>query len=258
MSNNQENQLELLLAEIDAKKSILDGLRPFTTEQIMRIKRIYDVDLTYNSNAIEGSTMTFSETKLVLNEGLTIGGKKLNEHLEIINHKEAIDFIESLCNNRDISLRDIKDIHSLILRGIDTKYAGIFRDKQVGVRKSDGSIYHFVEPLLVNDAMERFMDNLAHDQQHCVLKAAKAHFDLVTIHPFIDGNGRTARLLMNLILLQHGYPPAIKRVTNRVEYILAIEKAQNENNLQDFYMVVARAVKESINDYLQLLTMEIM
>lgn len=257
MMDIQKNTLELLLNEIDARKLVLDSLRPLTAQQVARIKRIYDVDLTFNSNAIEGSTMTFNETKLVLNEGLTIGGKKLNEHLEIINHKEAIDFIEELSVNHGVTLRDIKDIHFLILKGIDAKYAGVFRDKPVGVRMSDGDIYHFTEPLLINDAMNDFIQELAKDTQHCIIKAAKAHFDFVTIHPFIDGNGRTARLLMNLILLQYGYPPAIIRVKNRADYILAVEKAQNNHDLQRFYMVVANAVKESIQDYLVLLDMEV-
>jgi Fic family protein len=206
---------------------------------------------------IEGSTMTFNETKLVLNEGLTIGGKRLNEHLEIINHKEAIDFIEEISDNKTISLRNIKDIHSLVLKGIDNQYAGKFRDKPVGVRQSDGSIYNFIDPLRLNDAMDKFMMGLSQNMEHPILKAAFAHFEFVTIHPFIDGNGRTARLLMNLILLQHGYPPAIIRVKNRADYILALENAQIKQDLNGFYVVVALAVLESIESYLIMLDMEV-
>ena len=201
--------------------------------------------------------MTFNETKLVLNEGLTIGGKKLNEHLEVINHKYAIDFIEELSKNKIITLRDIKDIHGLILRGIDDKYAGKFRDTFVGVRLSDGEIRNFTEPLLLDDAMQQFIVNLSGNNEHPIIRAAQAHYDFVTIHPFIDGNGRTARLLMNLILLQHGYPPAIIRIANRANYILALESAQNGGELDGFYQVVIEAVAESIESYLLMLEQEI-
>lgn len=246
-----------IIEKTDAKKTLLDDKRPFTPEQLARIKRVFDVDLTYNSNAIEGSTMTFNETKLVLNEGLTIGGKKLNEHLEVINHKYAIDFIEELSIVKTISLRDIKDIHALVLRGIDDKYAGKFRDTLVGVRLSSGQIKNFTAPLLIDDAMNDFIAQLATDKNHPIIKAALAHYKFVTIHPFIDGNGRTARLLMNLILLQHGYPPAIIRITNRASYILAIENAQQNNQLDDFYQVVIESVDDSIESYLLMLTQEV-
>lgn len=239
-----------LLTEIDSKKALLDARRPLSLAEVQRIKKIFDVDLTYNSNAIEGSTMTFNETKIVLNEGITIGGKKLNEHLEVINHKHAIDYIEELSRNKTIRVWDIKNIHSLVLRGIDDQYAGQFRDKPVGVRQSDGSIYHFVDPLLVPEKMDVFINVVNSNFQHPVLKAATAHFDFVTIHPFIDGNGRTARLLMNLILLQNGYPPAIIRIANRAQYLLALEKAQSMGGLEDFNEVVGQAVLDSLNSYL--------
>lgn len=251
MTTNTE--LSKLLELIDEKKQILDGRRPLSQEQLQQIKRIYDVDLTYNSNAIEGSTMTFNETKLVLNEGITIGGKKLNEHLEIINHKHAIDFVEELSSANTISIRDIKDIHMLILRGIDDPYAGKYRDKPVGVRQSDGGIYHFTDPLLISESMDKFIENLNWNNNHSVIRAAQGHYDFVTIHPFIDGNGRTARLLMNLILMQNGYPPAIIRITNRAEYILSLEKAQEQGGLNDFFLVIAKAVLESIDSYLLML-----
>ena len=246
-----------LIKQIDARKVVLDNKRPFNNEQLSRIKRIFDVDLTYNSNAIEGSTMTFNETKLVINEGLTISGKKLNEHLEIINHKYAIDFIEELSKNQVITLRDIKDIHGLVLRGIDDKYAGKFRDTLVGVSLSNGQIRNFTDPLLLDEAMDKFILNLNNTQEHPLIKAAQAHYDFVTIHPFIDGNGQTARLLMNLILLQHGYPPAIIRIANRANYILALESAQNGGELDGFYQVVIEAVAESIESYLIMLDQEI-
>jgi len=199
--------------------------------------------------------------RLILNEGLTIGGKKMNEHLEVINHKDALDFIESISHlkSNEIQLKDIKDIHYLILKAISTIDAGKYRVKQVGVRKSDGTIYHFTEPLKVSDAMNDFISWLQTnvDNLNPIELATLTHFKFVTIHPFIDGNGRTARLLMNLILIQNGFPPAVIKVTNRVEYIQAIEKAQNENILDDFYEVIAKATNESLDTYLEILDNDI-
>ncbi len=145
--------IKTLLKQIDTKKQKLDTLRPLNSEQLQNLKKIFDADLTYNSNAIEGSTLSFAETKLILSEGITIGGKKLSEHLEVINHKEALDFIESLSHLKpeQLSLKDIMDIHFLILKGIKTKDAGIYRVKPLCVQKSDGDIYQFTEPLKIKD-----------------------------------------------------------------------------------------------------------
>ena len=245
-----------LLNSIDDKKSKLDTLRPLSKKQLDNLKNYYDIDFTYNSNAIEGSTLTYSETKIILNQGLTIGGKKLNEHLEVINHKEAIDFIESLSHLKpnEIKLKDILNIHYLILKGISTKDAGIFRKQPVGVRKSDGSIYEFVEPLRVQESMEEFILWLQNSKNlHPILLSALAHYKFVTIHPFIDGNGRSARLLMNLILLQFGYPLAIITVDKRVEYIQAIEKAQNSEDLNDFYTLIAKRVEFSLDTHIEII-----
>lgn len=251
------NSLSILIHEIDRKKIEIDSHRPLTNDQKVRVKKVFDVDFTYNSNAIEGSTLTFSETKIILNEGLTIGGKKMSEHLEAINHKEAIDFIEELSGKESLTEKDVKDIHYLILKGIDSKYAGIYRDKPVGVQKSDGTIHHFSEPLKIAEEMAEFITIINQQNDHPVIKAADVHYKFVTIHPFIDGNGRTARLLMNLILLGAGFPPAIIKMSNRADYILAIEKAQNENMIDDFYIVVAEALLDSINKYIEILDMEI-
>lgn len=251
------DKLETLLTEIDNKKAEINAKRPFSDKQLKNIKKAFDVDFTYNSNAIEGSTLTFSETKVILNEGLTIGGKKMSEHLEAINHKEAIDFIEELSKKNSISEKDIKDIHFLILKGIDSKYAGVYRDKPVGVQKSDGSIHHFTEPLKISEEMNDFIETINKNDCHSLIKAADAHYKFVTIHPFIDDNGRTARLLMNLILINAGYPPAIIQMSNRAQYILSIEKAQNEDCIDDFYLVIAQALLGSMGKYQELLEIEI-
>ena len=249
-----------LLSQIDRKKQKLDTYKPLNKEQLANLKRVFDVDLTYNSNAIEGSTLSFSETKLILREGITIGGKKLSEHLEVINHKEALDFIESLShlNPYDLTLKDILNIHFLVLKGISTKDAGVCRVKPVGVRKSDGKIYHFTEPLKIQDELNSFMTWLKNSiDLHPVLLSSEVHYKFVSIHPFIDGNGRAARLLMNLILLQSGYPQAVIKVTNRAKYILSIEKAQDSGDIDDFHKIVADAVSESLDAYLDILEQNI-
>ena len=254
--------MQELLDQIHQKKEQLDKLRPLSDVQVKNLKNVYDIQLTYNSNAIEGSTLTYSETKLILNEGITIGGKSMNEHLEAINHKEAIGFIEELANidTKEITLADIKNIHHLVLRGIDNKNAGAYRTQNVGVVKSDGEIHSFTEPLKIEEEMYEFIEWL-HSQtiEEPILLAALVHLKFVSIHPFIDGNGRTARLLMNLVLLQNAYPQAIIKISNRAEYIQAVEKYQqsSDNDYSDFYKVVLQSVNASLDLYSKIITNDI-
>ena len=243
-----------LFENIHQKKEQLDKLRPLSAAQVKNLKNVYDIQLTYNSNAIEGSTLTYSETKLILNEGITIGGKSMNEHLEAINHQEAISFIEELANSntKEITLTDIKNIHHLVLKGVDNKNAGVYRSKNVGVVKSDGEIHSFTEPLKIEEEMNSFIEWLySQTVEEPILLAALVHLKFVSIHPFIDGNGRTARLFMNLVLLQNTYPQAIIKVVNRAEYIQAIEKYQQSSNNEynDFYKVILKSVNESLDLY---------
>lgn len=250
--------MQELLEQIYQKKEQLDKLRPLSDAQVKNLKNVYDIQLTYNSNAIEGSTLTYSETKLILNEGITIGGKSMNEHLEAVNHREAIGYIEELANikTEELTLIDIKNIHHLILKGIDNKNAGVYRTKNVGVVKSNGEIHSFAEPLKIEEEMNDFIEWL-HSQtmKEPILLAALIHLKFVSIHPFIDGNGRTARLLMNLVLLQNGYPQAIIKVSNRAKYIQAIEKYQqsSNNDHSDFYKLVLQSVNNSLDLYSKIL-----
>ena len=254
--------MQELLNQIHQKKEQLNKLRPLSDAQVKNLKNVYDLQLTYNSNAIEGSTLTYSETKLILNEGITIGGKSMNEHLEAINHKEAISFIEEIANinTKEITLTDIKNIHHLVLKGIDNKNAGAYRTQNVGVVKSDGEIHSFAEPLKIEEEMNEFIEWLdSQTIEEPILLAALVHLKFVSIHPFIDGNGRTARLLMNLVLLQNGYPQAIIKVSNRAEYIQAIEKYQqsSDNDYSDFYRVVLQSVNDSLDLYSKIVTDDI-
>ncbi len=254
--------MQELSGEVRQKKEKLDELRPLSASQVKNLKNVYDVQLTYNSNAIEGSTLTYSETKLILNEGITIGGKSMNEHLEAINHKEAISFIEELAHikTNEITLTDIKNIHHLVLKSIDNKNAGAYRTKNVGVVKSDGEIHSFTQPLKIEEEMNEFIEWL-HSQtiEEPILLSTLVHLKFVSIHPFIDGNGRTARLLMNLVLLQNGYPQAIIKVSNRAAYIQAVEKYQqsSDNDYSDFYKVVLQSMNDSLDLYSKIITDDI-
>lgn len=241
------------LQKIDSLKKELDALRPLKQEQLQNIKTMYDVELTYNSNAIEGSTLDYAETKIILLEGLTIGGKSTKEHLEAINHKTAIDYIEEIAQKKTKSIKrtDVLAIHRIILRGIDDPNAGHYRAYNVYVNKGEGKKHMFPEPSKIENLMDNFYLWLKENKNmHPVLLATEAHYRLVSIHPFIDGNGRCARLLMNLILIQNGYPPAVIKMSERREYIDAVQKADNKN-MEDFYNFVADAELESLELYLE-------
>lgn len=241
------------LQEIDALKAELDNSRPLAEQQVKSLKNYFDIELTYNSNAIEGSTIDYNETKIILLDGITIGGKSIREHLETINHKEAIDYIEEIAKQetKEIKRTDVIGIHRIILTGIDTQNAGKYRAYEVYVKKGDGSRHYFPDPAKVSNLMDNFFFWLQENSSlHPVLLAAEAHYRLVSIHPFIDGNGRTARLLMNLILLQNGYTPAVIKMADRKKYIEALESS-DENNMIAFYDLILDAEKESLELYLE-------
>lgn len=240
------------LTKLNKLKKELDALRPLEKAQLQGIKAMYDVEFTYNSNAIEGSTLDYAETKIILLEGLTIGGKSTKEHLEAINHKNAIDYIEEISQKKtkNIKRTDILALHRIILRGIDDPNAGYYRVYDVYVNKGEGKKHMFPEPSKVESLMDNFYLWLKENKNmHPVLLSAEAHYRFVSMHPFIDGNGRCARLLMNLILIQNGYPPAIIKMQKRREYLDAIQNADNKN-MNDFYNFIADAELESLELYL--------
>ena len=245
-----------LLKQIDSKKKKLDGFRPLSSEQVENLKRFFDVDFTYNSTVIEGNTLSLRETRVVLLDGITIGGKTVHEHLEVINHKEAIDYIEQLAHKNidEYTRQDILNIHSIVLKNIDNENAGKYRRIPVYVRLKNGTIHRYCEPLKIIDEMDNFFTWLLQGpSEHAVLFAAEAHVKLVTIHPFTDGNGRTARLLMNLILLYYGFPPAIIKAKDRIAYLDAIEAWQQQNDKDLFQNILLEAINESLGIYLETL-----
>ncbi|MEN5131127.1 Fic family protein [Elizabethkingia anophelis] len=231
--------------ELDQLKDRLNHIRQNHGE---KVAKAFDIEYTYESNKIEGNTLTLQETALVIEKGLTIGGKSLNEHLEAINHQHAIDFIKELAEtNSPITERDLLQIHQLILQGIDNQNAGKYRGVQVLI---SGAKHIPPQPYLVPKEMEELFIwyNENKDILHPVELAAEMHERLVTIHPFIDGNGRTSRLLMNLILLQNGFPIAILKgdVESRLEYYKALETSQTENNKTPFINLIINNVKETM------------
>jgi Fic family protein len=242
------------LEYIDKLKKELDGHRPLSRELVIGLKQLFDVDFTYNSTAIEGNTFSFQETKILLLEGITIGGKSMRGHLEIINHKAAIDYIEELSRKKteELTRTDIFNIHSILLQGIDPKNAGKYRDVPVYVHLKDGTRHIFCDPLRITDEMDIFFDwLLSSKKEHPVIIASEAHTRFVSIHPFIDGNGRTARLIMNLILLQNGYTPVVIQNKERINYLDAIESWQQNRNKEKFYEIVIHYEKESLEKYLE-------
>lgn len=242
-----DNKLQLLTS----KKQRLDIFRPLPPELVKNLNEWFKVELTYTSNAIEGNTLTRAETALVVEKGLTVQGKSLTEHLEATNHAEALDYVKTLVGKKrqDITEDDIMNIHRLILNKIEAGSAGRYRTQHARLTESDVVLPN---PVKVPDLMEEFVKWLISDHpDHIVRIAADAHYKLVSIHPFSDGNGRTSRLLMNLLLMQEGYPPAIIRKEDRLAYINSLEKAQKENGLDDFYNLVYEAVDRSLDIYLE-------
>jgi Fic family protein len=235
------------LAQIDQLKAWLDSFRPLQATVLAELKQRYDVRFTYSSNAIEGNTLSQSETELVLSKGITIGGKTLAEHLEVIGHKEAIDYIETLAQaETPLSDWDIRQIHNLVLRRISPTEAGRYRQLDV---KAAGTDYlyppHYLLPGLMADFIEWLSANRS--AMHPVEYASEAHYRFVSIHPFTDGNGRTGRLLMNLLLLKAGFPVVSISNQKRENYIAALSTAQqSQNDLSLLLAFICEATHDSL------------
>lgn len=242
-----------MILSLEHKKQKLDSYRPFPTRIIENLDSWFSIELTYTSNAIEGNTLTRAETSLVVEKGLTVGGKPLKDHIEATNHQKALTHIKSLVNQSSITTRDILAIHALILQGIDDTAAGVYRD--IAVRIS-GSTVIFPNPSKVPQLMDDLEGWMIESKEHPVDKAIDAHYKFVTIHPFIDGNGRTARLLMNLLLMQAGYPPIIVSPKDRLKYIKALEKAQLGEGYEDYTALMYKLLDKSLNLYMKAITQQ--
>jgi Fic family protein/DNA-binding XRE family transcriptional regulator len=247
-----EENLSNILHDIDVELKKLTKLRHLDS---YRIAQALELEYTFESNRIEGNTLTLKETDLVINEGITISGKSMREHLEAINHKDAVLFIKELVEKKtDLRERDLLQLHNLILRGIDPENAGKYRSVQVMIK---GSRHLPPQPFLVAKQMEDVFlwYELKKNKLHPVILAAEMSERIVTIHPFIDGNGRTSRLWMNLILLKHGYVIANIKGDNatRMQYYNVLEMAQADGNKSNFLEFIANAELVGLKRYLQIL-----
>lgn len=237
-----------LLHRIDEAKALIDKHRPLPKSIVSRLREEMLVEWTYNSNAIEGNTLTLRETKLALLEGITVRNKSLTEYLEAVNHKDAIAFVEELASAKHkISERNIREIHSLVLKEIDQEYAGKYRDMNVRIA---GSAHTPPDSVKVKELMRKFIKTKLNSKEHPVVEAALAHHELVSIHPFVDGNGRTARLLMNLILIKQGYFPAVILKNDRLKYYDVLENA-HKGKTDEFIFFVARSLERTIYLYME-------
>lgn len=232
------------LEKIYELKSELDHRRPLNQGEIKRIKENYIIKNTYNSNAIEGNTLTEMETRVIIETGITVAKKTLREHLEVKNHAEALFFIEDL---KKIPLSEyvIKSIHAIILDGIDRANAGKYRsvDVRIGSATHDVTSSHLI-PQEMNDLFAWYTS-----EPVTINRIIEFTCKFINIHPFIDGNGRTSRLLTNLELLKLGYPPITILATDRLEYYQALDKSYY-GDYEEAYDFFYNCIIESLNEYL--------
>ncbi|MCA1032874.1 Fic family protein [Bacillus timonensis] len=235
---------------INQKKEHLDANRPLPKYTLKSLREKLILEWTYHTNAIEGNTLTINETKIVL-EGITVGGKTLREHLEVLNHRDAIKYVEEIVQKGEpLSEFQIKNLHRLILKGIDDEYAGVYRDQQVFI---SGAKHIPPAPFLIKEKMEQLLhwyNQAVTKKLHPVARGAMLHALFVGVHPFIDGNGRTSRLLLNLELMKDGFPPIVIKMGNRLAYYEALDKAHTQEEYDDFIKLITIEVEDSLNLYL--------
>jgi len=231
---------------IVSKRQLLDSHRPLSAEKVGKLREAMEIEYTYHSNAIEGNRLTYRETQLVIREGVTIGGKSMRDHLEARNHPRAISYVEGL-KDRNLMENDVLELHRIVFSGV-LENAGGFRKSQVFI---EGSDYMpppaFEVPALVNELLEWLGKNP--EELRPVEVAAVFHHRFVSIHPFDDGNGRVARLLMNLLLIKQGYPFTVVRNYDRRRYYDTLRKA-DAGDLEPFVNFIGRCVEESLDLYL--------
>lgn len=243
--NNQK-----IIQRVLEKKQVLDSKRPLPKAVLRNLKESLSVEWTYNSNAIEGNSLSLRETQLVLREGMTIKGKSLREHFEAKNHEKAIEYLGEIVQLKyRLSEKDIFHIHSLVLNGIEEEFAGRYRNGQVRIVGAN-----FIPPnyLKIDELMKELVAaiNKNPEKTDLITLAAKTHHKFVWIHPFFDGNGRSARLIMNLLLMKYGFPPAVILKNDRKKYYEALNRA-NKGDYEKIILLIAQAVERSLDIYLE-------
>jgi len=214
-------------SKIDRLKTTIDKIRPFEGDMLAQLQAYFRIGLTYSSNALEGNTLTISETKVLLEDGLTVGGKPLRDTYEAIGHAKAYDFMFTLLRKNEITEQDILTMHKLFYHEIDAKQAGKYRTRPVFIT---GSAHAVCPPADIQKEMTALVKWIKEECKnlHPAQFAAELHLRFIFIHPFIDGNGRVARLLMNTALIQAGYTIAIIPPVLRAEYIRLLERARTD------------------------------
>ncbi len=239
----------VLFSRVDTLKAELDRRRPLTPGELKRLQEEFLVEFTYNSNAIEGNTLTLRETALVL-EGVTIDKKPLKDHLEAVGHRDAFLYVQQLVSEKvQVSEKVIKDIHSLVLMD-RPEDRGVYRSIPVRIM---GARHEPLQPYLVPVQMERITRALAKDRRHPIERAALFHLDFEGIHPFINGNGRTGRLILNLMLMQCGYPPINVKFSDRKRYYDCFDGYYKDKTAAPMVNMVAEYLEEKLKQYLKLL-----
>ena len=228
------------IAKLEHNKEILNS-NPLDDWVIERNRDSFRIEHIYNTNAIEGNTLTFGETALVVNDNITIAEKSLICHLEAVGCAHAFDYVEGLAKTSSIlTEQDIKQIHSLVLAD-KPQHKGIYRNVSVSI---SGSVVILCDPLLISGKMQELIAEYNASEVHDLIKIAEFHVFFEHIHPFRDGNGRTGRLLLNLELLRHGYLPINIKFTDRANYMKSLETAQTTGNTTDFLWMVLRLLDE--------------
>jgi Fic family protein len=243
------SEYSALFARVDALKTELGKRRPFTQGELKRLQEEFLVGFTYNSNAIEGNTLTLRETALVL-EGVTIDKKPLKDHLEAVGHRDAFLYVEQLVSDEvAISESVIRDIHSLVLMDRpDDK--GVYRRIPVTIM---GAYHEPPQPYLVPVQMEQLVAGQKETKRHPIENAALFHLDFEGVHPFIDGNGRTGRLILNLMLMQQGYPPIDVKFSDRTRYYACFDSYYMDKTAAPMVEMVAEYLEERLGRYLKII-----
>ncbi len=242
--------MDELLSSIAAKKERLDALRPVSREALLALQKYYDVDLTYTSNAIEGNTLTLRETAEVIEHGLTVGGKPLRDHLEAVDHYNAVLWMRELAaNTTPLQESTVRELHRRIVARSQPEIGGVY---SIHPRRIAGSPVVFPSAVKIPGLMKEYGEWLA-DIALVPFNIFDAHFQLVAIHPFADGNGRAARLLMNLLLLRGGYPPVTVRPEDRKTYLDTLEHASLRDDRKPFQAFLHQRLDETLGEYLSVL-----